>query len=376
MTTGIVTAKRAYLREVPEGARMMVLAKGTEMAVKGGPAAWAEVTVDGVDGVVSRRSFAAAQPIRHSRSVARSTAPAIPPEAKASDIKVVGKSVNGPGGLAFGKLFKLGLFNYGRTTLDTFFDEDPQAFPDLPGSVQRVMRAVSANEGKIEAINTWDNAVLSCSIYQWTVSEGTGPGELPYALSVLKTRAPATFDTYFGVLGLDVTVTAPKPFAVGRGFFVLNGTKLATGALKAPLRGHLWAYRFWRAAHDPQVRRAYVRAAIDRIPVFYGPPVAALGNRTLAAYLTSEVAVAHLLDQHVNRPGHVPKTIAQAIAEVAAKTGKTDPASWGEAEEKAAIARYLVLRAATSMTDSAGRAARIADTVKAGRLSDKRGSYP
>jgi hypothetical protein len=372
MTDAIVTSRRAVLRDGPQGDPLMTLAKGTELTVRGGPPGWAEVSVDGTGGVLSRRSFALVSGSTHQRP---RSAPAIPPQAAASDIRVVGKKVTGPGGIVFGTLFKQGLFNYGATTLDGFLADDPEAFPDLSDSVIRVMRAVSVNEGKIEAINTWDNAVLSCSVYQWTVSEGTGTGELPYALSVLKSRAPATFETHFGKLGLDVTFTAPKPFSVGRGYFWLSGTKLDTGALKAPLRGHLWAYRFWRAAHDPQVRRAYVRAAIDRIPVFYAAPVAALGNRTLAAWVSSEEAVAHLLDQHVNRPGHVPKTIAQAIADVVTATGKKDPATWGDAEERAVVTRYLALRTATSMTDSVDRAERIRDAVKAGRLSDRRGSF-
>ena len=376
MDQAIVTAKAAYLRDVPDGTRILRLREGDVIDVKGGPPAWAEVLVDGAEGVVSRRSIAPIASTAVPRGIAAARAlVAIPPAATAADIKVVGTRVTGPGGVEFGKLFKLGLFNFGRTSLDTFFAEDPNALPGLSPSIARVMRAVSANEGKIEAINTYDNAILSCSIYQWTVSEGTGAGELPYALSILKSRAPNTFATYFGSLGLDVTITAPKPFSVGRGYFLLNGAKLNTGTGKAPLRGHLWAYRFWRASHDPEVRRAFVRAAIDRIPVFYAAPIPALGNRTLAAFVSSEEAVAQLLDQHVNRPGHVPKTIAQAIADVIASTGKSDPTSWGDAEERKVVARYLALRLATSMTDSGKRADRIKDAVKAGQLSDKRGSY-
>lgn len=376
MHSAIVTAERSALRDVPGGETVLLLRRGTTITIRGGPLAWAEASVGDVFGVISRRSFAdlpsdgvTARPVAAPRAIA------IPPEAKAADIKVAGSSVRGPGGIVFGKRFKLGMFQIGQTAINTFFDQDPTAFPGLSASIQRVMRAVSVNEGMIEAINTWDNAVLSCSLYQWTVSEGTGEGELPYALSVLKSRAPASFATYFGKVGLDVAVKAPRPFAVGRGYLVLDGKRLDTGALKAPLRSNLWAYRFWRAAHDPEVRRAYVQVAIDRIPVFYHAPIASLGNRTLAHYVTSEVAVAHLLDQHVNRPGHVPKTIAQAIADVAASTGKPDPATWGDAQEGAVIARYLALRHQTSMTDSTARAGRIHDAVKAGRLSDRRGSF-
>ncbi|MEO3475541.1 hypothetical protein AAFN86_27055 [Roseomonas sp. CAU 1739] len=374
---GVVAASTAILRAAPGGAMIARLPRGTPIAVKAGKGDWVEVAANGMEGVLSRRRFRLghAPAARRASRGTPSGAPAMPPDAGPGDIKVVGSKVLGPNGIVFGKIHKLGLVNYGRTGLDTFFDEDPDAFPDLSPSVQRVMRAVSANEGKIEAINTWDNSILSCSIYQWTVAAGTGAGELPYALSVLKERAPAAFATYFGSLGLDVAVSKPKPFAVGRGHFILHGRTLDTEALKAPLRGHLWAYRFWRAAHDAAVRRAYVRVAIDRIPVFYGPAVAALDGRTIGDFMSSEEAVAHLLDQHVNRPGHVPQTIAAAITAVIAATGKSDPAGWSDAEERATLAHYLELRRGTSMTDSDGRAQRIKDVVRSGRLSDRRGSF-
>jgi hypothetical protein len=375
MSQGLVTAKQAILRDRPGGAQLARLPRGTLVDVKGGPGAWAEVIADGETGVLSRRSF---RPDGTATAGARrtpATRSAVTPAAGPGDVKVDGTNVVGPSGLVFGKLYKLGLYNYGRTALDAFFAEDPGAFPGLTQSLQRVMRAVSVNEGKIEAINTWDNAILSCSIYQWTVSAGAGAGELPYALSVLKERAPATFSTYFGGPELDVIVTAPRPFAVGRGFFTLAGRKLDTDALKAPLRSHHWAYRFWRASHDAEVRRAYVRVAIDRIPVFYGPSIAALGGRPLGDFVSSEEAVAQLLDQHVNRPGHVPQTIVAAINAVIASSGKPDPATWSDAEERATIARYLDLRRQTSMTDSVARAQRIKDAVAAGRLSDQRRSF-
>lgn len=375
MNDAIVTSMKAVLRDRPGGRKVATLTEGTPLTVKGGPAAWAEVACDGKAGVLSRRSFRFTPDKTGAKVRQRSREPTVPPAAQPSDISVSGSKVKGPGGIVFGTLFQLGLFNYGQTSLDAFFNEDPGAFPELSASVLRVMRAVSANEGKLEAINTWDNAILSCSIYQWTVSAGTGAGELPYALSVLKRRSPATFASYFGDLGIDVVATEPKPFAVGRGFFKLSGQVLNTDALKAPLRSHIWAYRFWRAAHDRDVRRAYIRVAVDRIPVFYGPPVAALGNRPLSTFVTSEEAVAQLLDQHVNRPGHVPQTLVQAIQDVITSSGKPDPATWTDAEERAVVARYLERRRATSMTNSAARAQRIKDEVVAGRLSDRRGSF-
>lgn len=375
---GEVTASTAILRTSTGGAMITRLGRGERIIIKGKDAPWVKVTANGLAGVLSQRRFKVIVTPSEGRALKRklrSGPVAIPPEAGAGDIKVVGTNLVGPNGIVFGKTYKLGLFNVGTTALDAFFDEDPEAFLDVAPSIQRVMRAVSANEGKIEAINTWDNAILSCSIYQWTVSAGADAGELPYALSVLKARAPQAFATYFGSYGLDVTAPQPKPFAVGRGFFKLNGTLLNTEALKAPLRSHLWAYRFWRAAHDREVRRAYVRVAIDRIPIFYEAPIAKFGGRPLSDFVTSEEGVAHLLDQHVNRPGHVPNTIIAAIDAVVAATGKTNPSIWSDAEERETIARYLKLREATSMTDPAIRAQRIKVCVETGSLSDRRGSF-
>ena len=78
-----------------------------------------------------------------------------------------------------------------------------------------------------------------------------------------------------------------------------------------------------------------------------------------------------LLDQHVNRPGHVPKTILTAIKGHANK----DPKSWTSDDERAVIKVYLKERAATNMTHSKERAAALAAFVEAGELSDERGSY-
>jgi hypothetical protein len=63
-----------------------------------------------------------------------------------------------------------------------------------------------------------------------------------------------------------------------------DGLRLETEAQKAPLRQYLRAYRFWRAAHDSGVRRAYVKAAIARIDHFYRRPTPALSDRLLRGW--------------------------------------------------------------------------------------------
>lgn len=371
MDAAVIVAKRAKLVERPGGGALAILREGVRVAVLGGPAAWVEVEAEGLRGVVARRALEPVADMPAASMGAMSAVPPVPPEASPADITVSGVKVLGPGGLRFGTLHKLGLFNYGATSLKRFFAEDPDAFPALPPSVLRVMQAVSDNEGKVEAINTWDNAILSCSLYQWTTAAGTAAGELPYALAFLKRDAPAAFQTYFGVLGIDVEVAS----GASTGFFRRDGQRLDTEAQKSPLRQHLWAYRFWRAAHDRDVRRAYVKAAIARIDRFYHRAVPALGNRPLSDFVSSEVGVAHILDQHVNRPGHVPQTLVTGVKSFIASGGSDDPRRWNDRDEQRVLALYLAARTGTSMTDSAKRAASIEANVTAGLLSNRRGSF-
>jgi hypothetical protein len=241
-----------------------------------------------------------------------------------------------------------------------------------------VIQSVSENEGHIEAINTYDNSFLSCGIFQWTAGAGAGAGELPGLLDLVRMRSAATFAAYFGSVGLDVAMNAAPAGALRTGFFVLNGQKLNSATLKAQLRDNLWAYRFWRAAHDPQVRRAQVALAMSRVDAFYKVAIAHR-TATVADYISSEYGVALLLDEHVNRPGHVPGILLGAVDAYLARPGKGDPKTWTDADESAVLLAYLAARAkpkpAPPMTNSQGRANSILAHVTQGALSAKRGSF-
>ena len=88
-------------------------------------------------------------------------------------------------------------------------------------------------------------------------------------------------------------------------------------------------------------------------------------------WFTSEQGVALVLDEHVNRPGHVPGTLAKAIA----KIGAQDPTNWKTADEARLVAAYVLARKATNMTHPMQRAERIADAVNQNTLSEDRGSF-
>jgi N-acetyl-anhydromuramyl-L-alanine amidase AmpD len=278
---------------------------------------------------------------------------------------VSGGTALGPDGRRFASRHALGFATMGVTSLATFLGQPEAAGPSPSASVRRVVAAVSANEGGLEAINSWDNCHLSLGVFQWSAGADADPGELPGLLAMVKTANPAAFADLFTAFGLDVMA------AQGGDLITLAGRELRDGASKDALRSVAWAYRFWRAGHHPSVRSAQLDLAAARIRRFID---AAVGGRTVAAWLTSELGVALVLDEHVNRPGHVPGTLSDALTGLG-QLAQRDPADWTTDDEARLIEAYLAARAKTSMTDSDGRATRIKACVTNDTLSEARGSF-
>jgi hypothetical protein len=183
------------------------------------------------------------------------------------------------------------------------------------------------------------------------------------------------FQNFFGQFALDTSNVVFQPGTLPTGMFKLNGVVLQSGSQKQRLRTLEWAYRFWLAGRNDDVCQAQIEHAMDRIALFYRNPKKKIGNRFIADYVTSEMGVAMILDQHVNRPGHVPGTIQRAVAKFVAQLGADNPEDWTDDEERELIDLYVKLRAQTSMTNSNARAASIRKAVQAGLASDKRGSF-
>ena len=100
-----------------------------------------------------------------------------------------------------------------------------------------------------------------------------------------------------------------------------------------------------------------------------------LRGRQVADYVTSEYGVALLLDQHVNRPGHVPGTLGDALAELAGHADVDHPEGWSDHDEQELLAIYLERRAKTTMTDAVKRGDAVRAAMTAGTISGSRGSF-
>jgi hypothetical protein len=357
--TGTVIPQGLNLRATPGGAIMTVLPQGMVVEILADQGAILKVNASGQVG------FVAAHFINRNAAAAGG-----------GSFHFDGSKAVAPDGTVFGKKFQLGIFNVGATGIADFVRANQSAFTGLSPSRLRVMSAVSVNEGKLEAINTFDNAFLTFGCFQWTVGTGDAAGELPAMVNLLKQKNAPVFAQLLGQFGLDIASVNNQPGQTPTGFFSLNGVPVKTAADKQnKLRTLEMAFRFFRAGHDDTMRQAEIEYAASRIDLFYREAHHKIRNQFIAAFVSSEFGVALILDEHVNRPGHVPSTLGGAVDQFITSTGKSDPTTWNNQDEASLLNIYIQRRSHTNMTDSNDRANRIRQAVTNGLASDQRGSF-
>ena len=252
---------------------------------------------------------------------------------------------------------------------DTFFKNS-----GLTDSARKAILAVSLNEGKLDAINTWDGAFLSFGMFQWTLGVGSGVpngmGELPALLLKVKQQQPEAFQQYFGEFGIDIF---EKRTGTTYGFITLRGNVISTKAEKEQFRSPEWGFRFWHAGQDPRIQAVEIDHALSRLNNFYWKENSKLQGHTLADLINSEYGVALLLDQNVNRGVDVYFT----VGEVLDGFDLNKITDWSDEEEERLIKKYLKRRERTKMHDPKGRAGRIHDVTGEGenQLSKRRGTF-
>jgi hypothetical protein len=296
-------------------------------------------------------------------AVANTTIPI--PDDSGHPVTLASNVAIGADGSRFASAYALGFYAHGVTSLETYIAVQGASLAQT-SSVQRVLVAAAKNEGLLEAVNSYDNSFLSAGFQQWTLGQEDGPGELPVLLARLQEADAVAFTDCFGRYGLGAKATGRT------GFLTLAGVDVDNAEAKKTFRSKEWAYRFWRAGHHPSLRAAQVRLAAERIGIVRALPVLA---HTAGSWLTSEHGVALMLDEHINRPNHLPGTLESAVNELIRDGMPADPTGWNQDNETKLILSYIDARAQTNMTDPMGRANCIAGSVMEGKLSDERGSF-
>lgn len=275
----------------------------------------------------------------------------------------------------FGRLG--GYYNNGELDPRNFIEkhwDDYFRESGLSNSARKAILAVSLNEGKLDAINTWDGAFLSFGMFQWTLGVGSGVpegmGELPALLLKIKQQQPEAFQEYFGRFGIDIYENRT---GTTYGFITLKGNVIGTHSEKEQFRSPEWGFRFWHAGQDPRIQAVEVDHALSRLNNFYWKERSELKGHTLAQLINSEYGVAQLLDQNVNRGVDVYFTVGDVLDGF----NLNEIENWSDEDEKRLLEKYLKRRESTKMHDPKIRAGRIRDMAGTGdnQLSMKRGTF-
>lgn len=265
------------------------------------------------------------------------------------------------------------VYDAGRLSAKNYIENNPGTLKDIgmTESTLKVISAVSQNEGKLEAINTYDNSFMTFGMFQWTIGAKGDKGELAALLKKIKEQDDSVFYTYFGQYGLDVHERKTNSTY---GYLTLNGRLLNRPKRKERLRTAEWGAKFWKSGHDPLVQAIEIEHAANRLKTFYWKEAFKANGFLLSELITSEYGVALLLDNHVNRPGYVKKCVAEAMT----KTGLSNPSSWTTAQEHQLIDAYLTIRETYGkypMTHAKQRGDLIKGLVSSGKMSGERGSF-
>lgn len=277
--------------------------------------------------------------------------------------------------IQFRKHQPVGVSTPGFNGLVNFVEQNKERLVelDLTYSALQVMESIAKNEGKMDAINTYDKGILSIGTYQWTLGRDDKAGELAALLKKFRDQFSDTYRKHFGNIGLDVSKDTNTTY----GFLTLNGFTVNSPQAKEQFRDPVWGFRFWRALQEPDFQAVQIEHALDRLKNFYWKPSYAVFGNPLNTVITSAYGVALLLDNHVNRPAWIKPCVELAMQQ----TGLSNPGMYTDQNEKDLIQAYLNVRQGYTdgsiqpMSKSRERAAAIYADVQAGKLSEARGSF-
>ena len=249
-------------------------------------------------------------------------------------------------------------------------------------SEQRVICRMAMNEGKLDAVQAYDNQTVSAGAMQKTVNAG-GTGELAKQVYDFSQANPAKYQSLFSDKGWTVAHTGKG--AKGDDYtmtFSPDGKPRTPAETRAYIKDRS-APDHWnkalvpllQAGRDPDFQaqqlgdfKSRLDEAIGTVP--RGTTYKAVKGGTpythpISDYVTSEQGVALVLDQHVNRPNSVATSFGRALDAFYAANPKApaDPTTWtadrrAEYEPKI-VSDYQAQRKGSGMTDSDGRYGRI-----------------
>jgi len=122
----------------------------------------------------------------------------------------------------------------------------------LSDSHKKILKTISATEGGFTSVNTWDKAVFTWGMVQWT---GGDKSDLTAALTIIKEVAPDAFKKRFQKYGIDIE--GNKLVIVSGEGAISRGKEAAKAVGESPELTAVMS----RAGLDPEIQIAELKAA-------------------------------------------------------------------------------------------------------------------
>jgi hypothetical protein len=201
---------------------------------------------------------------------------------------------------------------------------------------------MSANEGKLDSVQSYDSEILTAGAMQKTVNP-IGLGEFPTQVADFRAEDEATYQELFERCGWSVDGTGRSAMMYYTHPVLTNGKKITGKDLKDIIRAgcstDTYKHRLdniplsviVHAITDKRYERLQLMDFITRLRNDILPVNPLKHSFPIASYFRSDLGRATALDQHVNRPGHVRRDIGQALDHFFSSHSSVpkDPEEWG-----------------------------------------------
>ncbi|WP_338790014.1 LysM peptidoglycan-binding domain-containing protein [Bernardetia sp. MNP-M8] len=241
------------------------------------------------------------------------------------------------------------VYPYGISYSGTVVHDIPAAYYESVGLSRQLAEAlefVSKNEGKFDAINSYDKAAFSFGFIQFAGE--TGGGTFPNMMALIKDRNPSLFEEAFGRFGIDVEYTykndkyEPASMVV----FTPDGKRyVGTDAEKYIRADKVLHGIFVRAGQNIEVAKLQVLAAVQeyvkpalRAKISLNANGVDVNREPVTDFINSAGGITVLIDLAVNQglTGAL-RIFAPAMEQVARQTGITSLTALKNIDEKRVI---------------------------------------
>lgn len=224
-----------------------------------------------------------------------------------------------------------------------------------------ILVAMSENEGKMDAVQSYDSEILTAGAMQKTINP-EGAGEFPKQVLEFKDEHPKLYDALFSKCGWEVSAdkepvmsykgqTGAALKKLIRNGFDEDGFQARISKQSKPLAAIV------HAISTEEFQDKQVEDFIHRLRGVMSLKPQGSTDHTIGDYTKSRFGKAVVLDQHVNRPAYVSRDFAKALTRfhIEISDAPKDPRQWGSQHPAYELKLLDIYGELRRMTDSEKR---------------------